>query len=621
MAAAGTEIHSLFSNTICSSLPLFFEQEVSVILSQGSFSLGRYANDSFSWEKKSVFTYDRRQEELDKIKALRVVGQKKAFFDEFFRNVELAKENAKEKGNDTDAAVPVNANQVQVSGSLGILNNKEPSCQEVEDCSTEDNDATIKEDCLNIVPVENSFEEASVSHLPLPEGNPRCVERKSIASSKVKQTTNGTEKHGTVLKDKGNIPSAIKTKAKVHSITTQDGTKSKPNPSLCQQASVRVNKSVISGKENTPNGVGSISRQITGSHSSIPRLSGISKSCSLGTSSSSSSIRKTEAKPFLKRGKLETDLPMQIPGAKVTRLGSSSSSSSIKKTEAKPSLKRTGQEKELPVQVPSTQVTRLGSSSSSSSIRKTEGKASLKRTKQEKELPAQIPRAQVKRLVSSSASSSIRKTEAKPSSKRTDQRKELPEKIPSAQVTRMVSSSASSSIRKTEAKLLKKVPSTQVTRLVSSSASSRIRKTESKPSLKRTEQEKGKEIPKKNPSSQVTRLVSSSSSSSIRKTAAKPSSKEPIKKQSFLCKFPTRNNTEAIPSLERTNQEPELPVQIPSDQIVPLEYAKLKFDQTTQKIRPTGITRAKEAVLAGKAGLYLIPNMFGSVGVSCSRRN
>ncbi|KAK8591812.1 hypothetical protein V6N13_031840 [Hibiscus sabdariffa] len=542
MAAAGTEIHSLFSNTICSSLPLFFE-EVSVIMSQGSFSLGRYANDSFSWEKKSVFTYDRRQEELDKIKALGVVARKKAYYDEFFRNVELAKENAKEEGNGTDAAVTVNANQVQVSGSLGILNNKEPSCQEVEDCSTEDNDATIKEGtevCSNIVPVENSFEEASVSHPPLPEGNPRCVERKSIASSKVKQTTNGTEKHGTVLKDKGNIPSAINTKAKVHSITTQDGTKSKPNPSLCQQASVKVNKSVISGKENTPNGVGSISRQITGSHSSIPRLSGLSKSCSLGTSSSSSSIRKTEAKPFLRRGKLETDLPMKIPGAKVTRPGSSSSSSSIKKTEAKPSLKRTGQEKELPVQVPSTQVTRLGSSSSSSSIRKTEGKASLKRTKQEKELLAQIPRAQVKRLVSSSASSSIRKTEAKPSSKRTYQRKELPEKIPSAQVTRMVSSSASSSIRKTEAKLLKKVPSTQVTRLVSSSASSRIRKTESKPSLKRTEQEKEKEIPKKTPSSQVTRLVSSSSSSSIRKTEAKPSSKEPIKKQSFLCKFPTR---------------------------------------------------------------------------------
>ncbi|GMJ11700.1 hypothetical protein HRI_004839200 [Hibiscus trionum] len=549
MAAAGTEIHSFFSNTIYSSLPLFFE-EISVILSQGSFSFGRYADDSTAWENKSVFTYNRRQEELEKIKALGVVAQKKAYFDEFFRNIRLVKENAKENGNDTNAAIVEKerklstANQIQISDSLCSLNNKEPFCQEVKHCSTEDNDATIKEGmkgCSNIVPVENSFEEASV---------PRRVERKSIASGKVKQTTNRTIKHGTVLKDKGNVASAIKTKAKVHIITTQDGMKSKPNPSLSRQASVKVNKSVISGKENTPNAVRSISRQITGSHSSIPRLSGLSKSGSQGSSSYSSSIRKTEAKPFSKRGKQETELPVQTPGAKVTRLVSSSSSSSIRKTEAKPCLKRTGQEKELPVKIPSTQVTRLGSSSSSS-IRKTEAKLSLKRTKQG---------AQVTRLVSSSASSSIRKAEAKPkpSSKRTNQETKLPEKIPNAQVTRLVSSSASSSIRKTEAK----------------------------PSLKRTKQET--EVPEKIPSTQVTRVVSSSSSSSIRKTESKPSSKESLRKQSFLSKIPTlkertRLVRDAKHASTRLSCTDKSSVQKLVNKIVPLDYAESKFDQTTHR--------------------------------------
>ncbi|XP_039068810.1 uncharacterized protein DDB_G0271670-like [Hibiscus syriacus] len=474
MAAADTEIHSFLGNTIYSSLPLLVE-EMSVLMRHGSFSFGRYADDSIAWEKRTVFSYDRRQEELEKIKALGTVAQKKANFDEFFKNVahqqqtnqsgpsQDTKDGAKEEGNGTDAAVVEkerklsNAKQIQIPDSLGILNNSDilPSYQEAKDSSTENNDATIKEG-TNMVPLEDSFEEASVSHPPLPEGNPRGVEKKSIASGEGKETTNGTTQHSSVLKDvlkdKGNVVPAIKNKAKVLNITKDVGTKSKPNSSLCRQAIVKVSKSVISGKENTPNAVRTISGQITGSRSSLPRLSGPSKRGSLVSSSSSTSIIKTEAKPLSKRTKQKTELPVQIPRAKVTRLVSSSSISSFKKTEAKPSLKRTTQEKGLPVQIPSAQVTRLVSSSSSSSIRTTEAKPSLKRTRQKKEFPVQIPSTRVTRLVSSSSSSSIRKTEARSSSKRTNRERDLPEQIPSAHVRRLVSSSASSSTRKTEAK-------------------------------------------------------------------------------------------------------------------------------------------------------------------------
>lgn len=105
-----------------------------------------------------------------------------------------------------------NASQIQISDSQGISNNMEPSYKEVKNCSTENNDATIKEGMnvfTNTVEMENSFEEASVSHPPLSEGNPKCAQRKSIASSKVEQIINKTIKHGNKVKDKVKKPSLV----------------------------------------------------------------------------------------------------------------------------------------------------------------------------------------------------------------------------------------------------------------------------------------------------------------------------------------------------------------------------------------------------------------------------
>ncbi|KAH1032197.1 hypothetical protein J1N35_044371 [Gossypium stocksii] len=97
-----------------------------------------------------------------------------------------------------------NASHIQISDSQGISNNMEPCCQE-----------------------------ASVSHPPLSEGNTKCTQQKSIASSKVKQIINKTIKHGNEVKDKATVASAITNKAKVCSITTKVAVmKSKPNPSL-----------------------------------------------------------------------------------------------------------------------------------------------------------------------------------------------------------------------------------------------------------------------------------------------------------------------------------------------------------------------------------------------------
>ncbi|XP_062223066.1 protein WVD2-like 7 isoform X2 [Phragmites australis] len=51
----------------------------------GSVSFGRFAAETLSWEKRSVFAHNRRQEELSKLTAPGLVAQKKAFFEEYYK--------------------------------------------------------------------------------------------------------------------------------------------------------------------------------------------------------------------------------------------------------------------------------------------------------------------------------------------------------------------------------------------------------------------------------------------------------------------------------------------------------------------------------------------------------
>ncbi|KAG6659192.1 protein WVD2-like 7 [Carya illinoinensis] len=60
---------------------------ISDILDHGSISFGRFAVESLAWEKRSVFSHNRCQEELEKFKAPGFVAQKKAYFEEYYRRV------------------------------------------------------------------------------------------------------------------------------------------------------------------------------------------------------------------------------------------------------------------------------------------------------------------------------------------------------------------------------------------------------------------------------------------------------------------------------------------------------------------------------------------------------
>ncbi|CAN6458314.1 unnamed protein product [Victoria cruziana] len=66
-------------------------ESVPGILDQGSISFGRFAAESLSWEKWSVFSHNRCQEELEKFKAPGLVAQKKAYFEEYYKKVRALK--------------------------------------------------------------------------------------------------------------------------------------------------------------------------------------------------------------------------------------------------------------------------------------------------------------------------------------------------------------------------------------------------------------------------------------------------------------------------------------------------------------------------------------------------
>uniref|UniRef100_A0A0E0K165 TPX2 C-terminal domain-containing protein n=1 Tax=Oryza punctata TaxID=4537 RepID=A0A0E0K165_ORYPU len=72
-----------------------------MVLDHGSVSFGRYAAESLSWEKRSVFDHNRRQEELSNLTMPGLVAQKKAFFEEYYKRARLLK--AQEEVNQTEA--------------------------------------------------------------------------------------------------------------------------------------------------------------------------------------------------------------------------------------------------------------------------------------------------------------------------------------------------------------------------------------------------------------------------------------------------------------------------------------------------------------------------------------
>lgn len=94
--ATHTDIHQTYCDNWSHPLLSSNHQDpqavsLSQIIDHGSISFGRFAEESLAWEKWSVFSPNRHQEELEKFKAPGLVAQKKAYFEEYYKKVRALK--------------------------------------------------------------------------------------------------------------------------------------------------------------------------------------------------------------------------------------------------------------------------------------------------------------------------------------------------------------------------------------------------------------------------------------------------------------------------------------------------------------------------------------------------
>ncbi|XP_078434309.1 uncharacterized protein LOC144705483 [Wolffia australiana] len=97
------------------------------MLDHGSVSFGKYDFESLSWERRSAFTYDRRMEELEKLKAPGLVSKKKAFFEEYYKRLRAMKslQVSDEAGSSLDCGLDDNPATIGVSCEDKSLNHTE----------------------------------------------------------------------------------------------------------------------------------------------------------------------------------------------------------------------------------------------------------------------------------------------------------------------------------------------------------------------------------------------------------------------------------------------------------------------------------------------------------------
>lgn len=61
------------------------------MMDHGSISFGRFAFESLSWQKRSVFTHNERLAELENFKSPGLVAKKKAYFEEYYKKIRALK--------------------------------------------------------------------------------------------------------------------------------------------------------------------------------------------------------------------------------------------------------------------------------------------------------------------------------------------------------------------------------------------------------------------------------------------------------------------------------------------------------------------------------------------------
>ena len=214
---------------------------ISDILDHGSISFGRFAVESLAWEKWSVFSHNRCQEELEKFKAPGFVAQKKAYFEEYYKRVRTMKalqseqqqathpdsclvaiSNTTEVENAVDADLmkeekkPINGSELKIlendvagnpdSSEGGILDrSKETIKEELIFCDNDNDRASVAgETCISLSAIDpkHSVEETSSSSTSSVNRSSETAHHDCTVSVTAKHDTNNQKKQAPILKAK-----------------------------------------------------------------------------------------------------------------------------------------------------------------------------------------------------------------------------------------------------------------------------------------------------------------------------------------------------------------------------------------------------------------------------------
>ncbi|XP_020093097.1 protein WVD2-like 7 isoform X2 [Ananas comosus] len=119
---------------------------VSQMLDHGSISFGRFEYESLSWEKWSVFTHNRRQEELEKFNGL--VAQKKAYFEEYYRRLRalkaLQQQQQQQENQQTELTLDYSGD-----GSISSQNGEDETTSQLEIIRDETQNVTDAEEAIS----------------------------------------------------------------------------------------------------------------------------------------------------------------------------------------------------------------------------------------------------------------------------------------------------------------------------------------------------------------------------------------------------------------------------------------------------------------------------------------
>ncbi|KAA8528019.1 hypothetical protein F0562_035112 [Nyssa sinensis] len=289
--ATDTDHHPSYYNNWsrpdCVPLDSQHSQEVSIseLIGHGSISFGRFATESLAWEKWSVFSHNRCQEELEKFKAPGLVAQKKAFFEEYYRKIRALKKLQAEQ-QETNPSDPCQEEQNTTTQAENIVEIAKPNEEKkhgdadkiiISETGTiidQDSSGVISRDKLAAAQINISSSTIEPEHFAnkaAPKPAPsikkcsKTSQQDNLVPDTVKPSANKPKDYAP-SKDKGSVASA-RNKSKSDCRTKKDVKPAeKPKPFFDRDITGKTDNSLVSSKRIAPKVASNIKSNTVSSH-------------------------------------------------------------------------------------------------------------------------------------------------------------------------------------------------------------------------------------------------------------------------------------------------------------------------------------------------------------------